>query len=126
MARALNEGDAWVAQARSDLEGKRDRLAVGLRSVGLSPVLPRGTYFMTTDVTPLGYRDGVEFCRELPIRCGVVAIPHQVFYDRVAAGMPYVRWAFCKKDPIIDEAITRLAPLADRAVPRQPASRTNG
>jgi N-succinyldiaminopimelate aminotransferase len=112
VARALNEGDDWVAGARLGLQNKRDRLAEGLRSVGLDPVIPRGTYFMTTDVTKLGYADGIEFCRDLPVRCGVVAIPHQVFYDRVDAGAPYVRWAFCKQDAVIDEAVNRLARLA--------------
>jgi N-succinyldiaminopimelate aminotransferase len=42
----------------------------------------------------------------------VVAIPHQVFYARTDAGRPYVRWAFCKSDPVLDEAIRRLGGLA--------------
>jgi N-succinyldiaminopimelate aminotransferase len=66
---------------------------------------------MTTDVRPLGYSDGVEFCRDLPGRCGVVAIPHQVFYDRIEAGRPYVRWAFCKQEQVLDDAIRRLGGL---------------
>ena len=114
VARALNEGDGWVAAARVELQGKRDRLAAGLSAIGLEPVLPRGTYFMSTDVRPLGYLDGVEFCRDLPRRCGVVAIPHQVFYDRIEAGKPYVRWAFCKSDEVLDEAILRLKKLSRR------------
>ena len=113
VARALAEGDEWVARSRQSHQDKRDRLAAGLRSVGLDPVLPRGTYFLTTDVRPLGYADGVEFCRDLPERCGVVAIPHQVFYDRVEAGRPYVRWAFCKSDEVLDEAIRRLSRLTE-------------
>ncbi|MFP5282041.1 MAG: pyridoxal phosphate-dependent aminotransferase [Actinomycetes bacterium] len=111
VALALAEGDGWVADSRKALQDKRDRLAAGLRSVGLPPVMPRGTYFLTTDVRALGYADGVEFCRDLPHRCGVVAIPHQVFYDRIEAGRPYVRWAFCKADDVLDEAIRRLAQL---------------
>jgi N-succinyldiaminopimelate aminotransferase len=111
VARALDEGDAWVAAAAKELQGKRDRLADGLRRVGLDPALPQGTYFLTTDVRPLGYADGVEFCRDLPTRCGVVAIPHQVFYDRVEAGRPYVRWAFCKTEAVLDEAVRRLQAL---------------
>ncbi len=111
IALALDQGDAWVAAARDELQGKRDRLAAGLRSVGLEPAVPRGTYFMTTDVRPLGYDDGAAFCRDLPHRCGVVAIPHQVFYARTGAGRPYVRWAFCKSDPVLDEAVRRLAGL---------------
>ena len=112
VAWALNEGDAWVEASRLSLQGKRDRLAAGLRGIGLDPVVPQGTYFMTTDVRPLGYADGVEFCRDLPHRCGVVAIPHQVFYDNVEAGRPYVRWAFCKSDEVLDEAVRRLSTLA--------------
>lgn len=108
VARALTDGDTWVAAAGDELEGKRDRLAAGLRSVGLEPAMPRGTYFMTTDVRPLGYHDGMAFCRDLPHRCGVVAIPHQVFYTRTEAGRPYVRWAFCKSDAVLDEAVRRL------------------
>ena len=111
VARALDEGDEWVAAERRGLQDKRDRLAEGLRSVGLEPLVPQGTYFMSTDVTTLGYPDGVEFCRDLPRRCGVVAIPHQVFYDRTAAGAPYVRWAFCKGDDVLDEAVRRLQAL---------------
>jgi N-succinyldiaminopimelate aminotransferase len=113
VARALNEGDEWVEKARLDLQDRRDQLASGLRSVGLEAILPRGTYFMTTDVRPLGYTDGVEFCRDLPARCGVVAIPHQVFYDRTEAGRPYVRWAFCKQEQVLDEAIRRLRALRE-------------
>jgi N-succinyldiaminopimelate aminotransferase len=111
VAMALVNGDAWVEHQRVDLQQKRDRLAAGFRGIGLSPFVPQGTYFMTTDITDLGYADGVEFCRDLPSRCGVVAIPHQVFYDRVAAGKPYVRWAFCKQDHVLDDAIERLAKL---------------
>src|SRR4029450_4342687 len=83
IARALNEGEEWVEKARLDLQDRRGALGGGVRGHGLEPILPRGTYFMTTDVRPLGYSDGVEFCRQLPTRCGVVAIPHQVFYDRI-------------------------------------------
>ena len=114
VARALTEGDAWVQGNRLALQGKRDRLVAGLRSVGLMPSVPQGTYFVTTDVRPLGYDDGVAFCRDLPHQCGVVAIPHSVFYDRVEAGRPYVRWAFCKADAVLDEAVERLAGLAHR------------
>ncbi len=115
VARALDEGDDWVAGATRDLQDRRDQLAEGLASVGLAPVLPQGTFFMTTDVRPLGYEDGVAFCRDLPHRAGVVAIPHQVFYDDVEAGRPYVRWAFCKRREVLDEAVRRLAVLGRRS-----------
>ena len=57
---------------------------------------------------PLGYDDGMTFCRDLPARAGVVAIPHSVFWDDQEVGGPLVRWAFCKRDDVIDEALARL------------------
>ena len=115
VARALNEGDEWVEKARLDLQDRRDQLAAGLRSIGLEPILPRGTYFMTTDVRPLGYTDGVEFCRELPpaaessrfpIRCSTTG---QRPGDRTCAGPSASRsrcltkrsagWALCAMRP---------------------------
>jgi N-succinyldiaminopimelate aminotransferase len=73
--------------------------------------VPQGTYFVTADVRPLGWADGLEFCRDLPHRAGVVAIPHQVFYDDVEAGRPLVRFAFCKRDEVLDDALDRLQVL---------------
>lgn len=69
------------------------------------------TYFITTDVSPLGEKDGLAFCRALPERCGVVAIPNQVFYDDHEAGATQVRWAFCKKTEVLREAVGRLRAL---------------
>jgi N-succinyldiaminopimelate aminotransferase len=66
---------------------------------------------VTTDITPLGGTDGVEFCRALPERCGVVAVPTQVFYDHQEEGRHLVRFAFCKREDVIDDAAKRLAGL---------------
>jgi N-succinyldiaminopimelate aminotransferase len=111
IAAALRLPDDYFTELRDTLRGKRDRLCDGLAAVGFEVFRPAGTYFATVDVRPLGYTDGVEFCRDLPGRCGVVAIPHQVFYDDVAAGRPLVRFAFCKRDEVLDEALTRLQSL---------------
>jgi len=111
VALALRLPDAYYDGLRSTLLAKRDRLVAGLREVGLDAFTPQGTYFATADVRPVGYDDGVAFCRDLPTRCGVVAIPHQVFYDDVEAGRPLVRFAFCKRDEVLDEALRRLRSL---------------
>ncbi len=111
VAAGLRLPDAYYEDLRAGLRGKRDRLCAGLWDVGFEVFVPQGTYFVTADVRPLGWEDGVEFCRELPRRAGVVAIPHQVFYDDVAAGRPLVRFAFCKRDEVIDEALDRLQVL---------------
>jgi N-succinyldiaminopimelate aminotransferase len=114
VAVGLRLPDAYFDQLRTALRGKRDRLCAGLREVGFDVVVPQGTYFVTADVRPLGWADGLEFCRELPHKTGVVAIPHQVFYDDVEAGRPLVRFAFCKRDEVLDEALTRLHTLRPR------------
>ena len=111
IAHALGLPDAYFESFRAGLQAKRDRLCAGLEAAGLEVFRPAGTYFVTADVRPLGYSDGVEFCRDLPQRCGVVAIPHQVFYDDIEAGKPLVRFAFCKRDEVLDEAVERLQKL---------------
>jgi N-succinyldiaminopimelate aminotransferase len=111
IALGLGLPDAYYDGLRNSLRAKRDRLCAGLREVGFDVFEPAGTYFVTADVRPLGYTDGVEFCRDLPQRCGVVAIPHQVFYDDLQAGKPLVRFAFCKRDEVLDDAVERLQKL---------------
>ena len=75
---------------------------------------PQGTYFTTVDIRPLGYDDGREFCLALPELVGVVAIPSQVFYTNKDEGKHLVRFAFCKKDVMLDEAVTRLGELTQQ------------
>ena len=111
IAVGLGLPDSYFTGLRDSLRAKRDRFCNGLRDVGFEVFEPAGTYFITADVRPLGYTDGVEFCRDLPQRCGVVAIPNQVFYDDLEAGKPLVRFAFCKRDEVLDDAIERLQKL---------------
>ena len=93
---------------RDQLQAQRDLLCTGLAELGFEVYVPAGTYFATTDVRSLGWDDGMQFCRELPRRCGVVAIPHQVFYDHTDIGRPLVRWAFCKRPEVLSAALDRL------------------
>jgi N-succinyldiaminopimelate aminotransferase len=111
IAAALRMGDEPLASLRASLESKRDRLCAGLDAIGFDVFVPAGTYFVTTDIRPLGYDDGVAFCRDLPHRVGVVAIPCQVFYADAERGRHLVRWAFCKRDGVLDMALERLDAL---------------
>ena len=99
---------ADIQALRDDLRARRDQLCAGLRAAGLDPLMPAGTYFVNADVGV----DAVEFCRALPERCGVVAIPTGVFYDDQDAARTLVRFAFCKRAEVIAEAAERLASLA--------------
>jgi N-succinyldiaminopimelate aminotransferase len=109
VAQALALPDSYYASIADDLRPKRDFFCDGLAKAGFEVYRPAGTYFITTDVRPLGYTDGMEFCRELPRRAGVVAIPSSVFYDNAEAGRSQVRFAFCKKQEVLAEALARLA-----------------
>jgi N-succinyldiaminopimelate aminotransferase len=105
-AAALRLPDAAYAAVADDLRRKRDRLCDGLAAAGVEVLRPQGTYFANADVG----RAADAFCRELPERAGVVAIPTGVFSaypqcDRL------VRFAFCKRPGVIDEAARRLATL---------------
>ncbi|TDC28800.1 pyridoxal phosphate-dependent aminotransferase [Micromonospora sp. KC213] len=112
VAVALGLPDAYFTGFRDDLQRRRDQLVAGLVDAGFDVLSPEGTYFVTADVTALGGRDGVEFCRSLPERCGVVAVPTQVFYDDPEAGRRLVRFAFCKRPEVLTEAVDRLRDLA--------------
>ena len=113
VAEALRLPDSYFDTFRADLRRKRDLLSDGLRAAGFEVYQPQGTYFITTDITPFGEKDAYAFCRTLPERCGVVAIPNSVFYDDPDAGRSQVRFTFCKKDDVLQAAAGRLGRLAD-------------
>ncbi|WP_435880216.1 pyridoxal phosphate-dependent aminotransferase [Streptomyces zaomyceticus] len=111
IAEALRLPASYFDGLRAELEAKRDLLSEGLAQAGFAVYRPAGTYFVTTDIRPLGAEDGFAFCRSLPERAGVVAIPNAVFYDDREAGAPFVRFAFCKKTEVLEEAVSRLKRL---------------
>ena len=111
VATALGLGDEVYAGLAASLQAKRDLLCTGLTEAGLSVSRPGGTYFVIADAAPLGASDALDFCRELPRRCGVVGVPVSVFHDDVDAARTLVRFAFCKRDEVLEEAVLRLAAL---------------
>lgn len=111
VAYALRSELAWVDELRDSLRTKRDRLSAGLAAAGFAVRPAAGTYFVCADVRPLGFSDGAELCFALPERIGVAAVPVQVFTDHPDEWRHVVRFAFCKQDPVLDEAIHRLSTL---------------
>jgi N-succinyldiaminopimelate aminotransferase len=102
--------DVYTGLATS-LQAKRDLLCAGLAEGGLGVIRPAGTYFVVADAAPLGYADGLALCRDLPRAVGVAAVPVSVFHDDKEAAASLVRFAFCKRDEVLHEAVTRLAKL---------------
>ncbi|ORW96699.1 aminotransferase [Mycobacterium sp. IEC1808] len=115
VALALDTEDAWVAELRRSLQGRRDRLAAGLSRIGFAVHDSDGTYFLCADPRPLGYDDSTAFCAALPEKVGVAAIPMSAFCDPAAPHADVwnhlVRFTFCKREATLDEAIRRLAAL---------------
>ncbi len=111
IAEGLGACDDDIAEATRILRGKRDFLAAGLRGAGFDVLSTQGTFFLTTDISPLTDDDPYDFCRSLPERCGLVAIPSSVFYDDKYAGAHFVRWMFSKRYEVLEEAVERLGRL---------------
>ncbi len=112
IAVGLRLPDAYYAELAADLERKRDKLFAGLQDAGFEAFKPSGTYFITVDIRSMrADGDGMEFCRSLPEKCGIVAIPNVVFYDDKHEGRHMVRFAFCKRHEVIDDAVARLKGL---------------
>jgi N-succinyldiaminopimelate aminotransferase len=118
VAAGLRLPDTYFAELARDLAYRRDVLAEGLRAAGLPMIVPEATYFGTVDVGGVqSDGDGLAFCRTLPARAGVVAVPTVVFYDPAHAelGRSLVRFAFCKSDAVLGEAVRRLGGLSEGA-----------
>jgi N-succinyldiaminopimelate aminotransferase len=114
VAYALDNEMAWVKDLAASLQAKRDLVTEGLRTAGLEALRSEGTYFVQVDVAALGWESGQAFARALPGRAGVVCIPTEVFCD-TDASRTLVRFAFCKQDAVLEEAVRRLSSADLRA-----------
>ncbi|WP_210479218.1 pyridoxal phosphate-dependent aminotransferase [Naasia sp. SYSU D00948] len=113
IAAGLRLPDSFFQELVADLERKRDLLASGLEAAGFRLSLPAAGYFVVADAAPLGYEDGAEFCRRLPELAGVAAVPISAFCHAELAGQyrSLVRFAFCKRMDVLEQAATQLAGL---------------
>ena len=114
IATGLRLPDAFFAGIADTLRGKRDLLGAGLHAAGFAVSEPAGSYFTVADAAPLGAVDAAEFCRALPERAGVVAIPLTAFVgaDRRPQYATLVRFAACKRVEVLEDAASRLGALA--------------
>lgn len=113
IARGLALPDAFYDGIATALEQKRDILSQGLRAAGFDVFTPQGTYFVNVDTAPLGITDALDLARRLPALVGVAAIPVPVFCHEEGARRTrsLLRFAFCKKNAVLEEAAERLATL---------------
>jgi aspartate/methionine/tyrosine aminotransferase len=113
VAVGLMKDDAYFEWLSSSLQARRDRLAAGLARLGFGVLPTQGSYFITADfrpiMAPLGFAgDDVAFCRALTAEAKVTAIPVTAFYASEDAPRHFARFAFCKGDAVLDEALERI------------------
>ena len=109
VAVGLAKDDAYFHALAQTLADRRDRLAAGLAGIGFDVLPVQGSYFITVDLSPIGWNgDDVAFCRHITEHAKVTAIPVTAFYEGEAPHH-YARFAFCKRPEVLDAAIARLA-----------------
>ncbi len=108
---ALGMGDAYFDELRAGYRAKRDLLCDALGGLGFGVRKPAGTYFVLADHSGFGFGDDVAFCKHLIEEVGVAAIPPSAFYENKAEGKDLVRFAFCKREETLVEAVGRLGRL---------------
>ena len=111
---ALGLPDEYYRTLASAYARRRDRLVPILRKAGFRTHVPRGAYYVMTEIDGLGWDDDVAFARHLVEDVGVAVVPGSSFYRDPADGRRQVRFAFCKKDATLDEAERRLERLKPR------------
>lgn len=106
---ALAADDAYYTELVTSYRQKRDYLTAALQDIGFEVSAPAGTYFVLADFRRFSSGGDVDFCRQL-VRLGVAAIPPSAFYAEPRQ-VPFVRFAFCKRQPTLEAAVARLSAL---------------
>ncbi len=110
-ATALSLPDSYYERLAQGYRARRDRLLPALRQSGFKTFVPRGAYYIMTDISQFGFSDDVSFAHHLVKEIGVASVPGSSFYSRPQLGARQVRFAFCKTDATLDEAARRLLRL---------------
>ena len=116
VAAGLRLPDEVFTGIAAELSAKHELLAIGLRAAGFDVMRPDGGYFVLADTAPLGYEDARDFCVRLPQLAGVVGIPVSAFVrpERAPGYRSLIRFAFCKRRSVLEDAAARLAGLGSR------------
>jgi aminotransferase len=120
---ALAMPESYYTELAASYAAKRDMLVDGLEAAGFRCFVPRGAYYVMTDISGFDFPDCVEFVRFLTQNVGVAAVPGTSFYARRTLGAAQVRFCFCKKYETLEEVNRRLAKFncAGQAAPTRQA-----
>lgn len=111
---ALRLPQSYYETLAADYAARRDRLYRALVAAGFDAYLPRGAYYIMTDIGRFGFPDDVAFATYLVREVGVAVVPGSSFYHDPRKGRTQVRFCFCKTDETLDLAARRLMTLGER------------
>jgi aspartate/methionine/tyrosine aminotransferase len=114
-ASALSLPGSYYLNLAEGYRKRRDRLVPALEEAGFRCFLPRGAYYVMTDISRFGYTNDLAFTKYLVSEIGVAAVPGSSFYRDPKDGAQQVRFAFCKRDETLDEAAKRLRTLKSQS-----------
>jgi aminotransferase len=107
-------GRDYYAGLARDYRRRRDVMCEGLRVAGFSLTPPQGAYYVLADFSALSDRTDTDFAIWLTEEIGVAPVPGSSFYSKPEMGRALVRFAFCKTEPMLQEAVKRLAGVRSR------------
>jgi aspartate/methionine/tyrosine aminotransferase len=109
VAVGLAKDDAYFASLSGELAARRHLLTAGIEALGFATLPVMGSYFVTADIRSIGYAgNDVAFCRQITEEAKVTAIPVTAFYAGPNPPNHYARFAFCKNEAVLEEALRRL------------------
>ena len=113
-AAGLSLPQSYYQELAQGYRRRRDRLHAALTEAGFHAYLPKGAYYMMTEIGSFGFADDVAFTRHLVKEVGIAAVPGSSFYSQPSQGAQQVRFAFCKRDATLEEAARRLQRVKKR------------
>ncbi len=102
-------GDDYYRGLSAEYEARRDILYEGLVRAGFRCDPPDGAYYILADFTGISDLADDEFSQWLTKEVGVAPVPGSSFFSEPTLGRALVRFAFCKTDDLLREAVSRLA-----------------
>jgi aminotransferase len=114
-AEAVSFSREYYEQLADNYRQRRDYLVPALEGAGFRPFMPRGAYYVMTDISVFGFDDDVTFARHLVADGGVAAVPGSSFYSDPSAGRQRLRFHFARRPETLAAAVERLHRLRRRA-----------
>ena len=108
---ALSQPDEYYHHLAEEYRTRRDYIVDALQHAGFRCFVPRGAYYVMTDITSFGFPDDITFVQHLIANAGIAAVPGSSFYAQGSGGSQQVRFCFCKKYETLESARNQLRKL---------------